>query len=123
MKKFINGKRYDTDSATAVYEVKTRDTQEVLYRKKTGDFFTWDYNRKIKPLSLKEAAEWAKKANINEDTYNRLFGNSADEIEKNVAFYLLLPESLHAALKEEAAKNFESMKDLTVKILRQYLQK
>lgn len=51
MKKFINGKRYDTDSATAVYEVKTRDTQEVLYRKKTGDFFTWDYNRRIKPLS------------------------------------------------------------------------
>lgn len=123
MKKFINGKRYDTDSATAVYEVKTRDTQEVLYRKKTGDFFTWDYNRRIKPLSREEAAEWAKKANINEDTYNRLFGNSADEIEKNVAFYLLLPESLHAALKEEAAKNFESMKDLTVKILRQYLQK
>lgn len=123
MKKFINGKRYDTDSATAVYEVKTRDTQEVLYRKKTGDFFTWDYNRRIKPLSREEAAEWAKKANINKDTYNRLFGNPADEIEKNVAFYLLLPESLHAALKEEAAKNFESMKDLTVKILRQYLQK
>lgn len=123
MKKFINGKRYDTDSATAVYEVKTRDTQEVLYRKKTGDFFTWDYNRRIKPLSREEAAEWAKKANIEKDTYNRLFGNNLGETEKNVAFYLLLPESLHAALKEEAAQNFESMKDLTVKILRQHLQK
>ena len=123
MKKFINGKRYDTDSATAVYEVKTRDTQEVLYRKKTGDFFTWDYNRRIKPLSREEAAEWAKKANIEKDTYNRLFRNNSGETEKNVAFYLLLPESLHAALKEEAAKNFESMKDLTVKILRQHLQK
>jgi hypothetical protein len=97
MKKIINGKRYDTDKAKFIGHAEyshPRDLDywaEDLYLKKTGEFFIHGeggarsrYSRqaeqnwrtggeKIRPLSLKEAQEWAEKY-LDGDKYEEIFG-------------------------------------------------
>ena len=97
MKKIINGKRYDTDTATLIgsasygYPSDFEYWAEDLYRKKTGEFFLygeggpmsryfrstgqnqWSGGEEIRPLSLKEAQEWAEKY-LDADEYEEVFG-------------------------------------------------
>jgi hypothetical protein len=97
MKKIINGKRYDTDTATLIgsarysYPGDFEYWTEELYRKKTGEFFLygeggamsrysrstgqneWSGGEEIRPLSLKEAQEWAEKY-LDADEYEEVFG-------------------------------------------------
>ena len=97
MKKIINGKRYDTDTATLIgsagygYPGDFNYWTEDLYRKKTGEFFLYGeggpmsrYSRRtgqneisggaeIRPLSLKEAQEWAEE-HLDADEYEQVFG-------------------------------------------------
>jgi len=97
MKKIINGKRYDTETAqligSASYSNRSdfRFWSEELYRKKTGEFFlygeggpaskygrkieqnTWAGGEQIIPLTLKEAQEWAEKY-LDADEYEAVFG-------------------------------------------------
>lgn len=96
MKKIINGKKYDTDTATLYVD---RDnnctgfshTYEALYLKKTGEFFLYGHSgpmgkyaravgdntvsggSDIIPLSFEEARQFAERyASV--DEYERLFG-------------------------------------------------
>lgn len=97
MKKVINGKRYDTDTATLIdsagygYPGDFEYWKEKLFRKKTGEFFLygeggarsrygrqtgqnqWSGGEEIRPLTLKEAQEWAEKY-LDADEYERVFG-------------------------------------------------
>ena len=97
MKKIINGKRYDTDTATLIgsarygYPSDFEYWAEDLYRKKTGEFFLygeggpmsrysrstgqneWSGGEEIRPLSLKEAQKWAEKY-LDADKYEKVFG-------------------------------------------------
>jgi len=97
MKKIINGKRYDTDTATLIgsagygYPGDLEYWAEDLYRKKTGEFFLygeggpksiysrrtgqnqWSGGAEIRPLSLQEAQEWAEE-HLNADEYEEVFG-------------------------------------------------
>jgi hypothetical protein len=97
MKKIINGKRYDTETATLIgsarygYPSDFEYWAEDLYRKKTGEFFLygeggpmsrysrstgqneWSGGKEIRPLSLKEAQEWAEKY-LDADKYEEVFG-------------------------------------------------
>lgn len=97
MKKIINGKKYDTDTATWVGEYWNglsdkdfRYLSEDLYLKKTGEFFlmgdggaltiysnsngsqSWGVS-KIIPLTKKEAREWAEE-HLGFDEYVEFFG-------------------------------------------------
>lgn len=122
MRKFVNGKRYDTASAQEIGSLQTGELTKTLYRKRTGEFFACD-GIDIKPLNLREAAELAKKANLPESDYQALFNTANNnQIAQNVPFYVLLPKEVHAKLKAQADKEYMSMKDLTLKILRAYLQ-
>ena len=102
MKKIINGKRYDTDTAKFVGHAEhshPRDFNywaEDLYLKKTGEFFihgeggantiyaqpaeqNWRTGgEKIRPLSLKEAQEWAEKY-LDADKYEEIFGKIEED--------------------------------------------
>ena len=102
MKKIINGKRYNTDTATLIgstghgYPGDLEYWTEELYRKKTGEFFLygeggpmskysrrigeneWSGGEEIRPLSLKEAQEWAEE-HLTADEYEQVFG----KIEEN----------------------------------------
>lgn len=98
MKKIINGKKYDTDTATCIgfrdngYNAEDFNHQEeLLYQKKTGEFFiygigganseyskVWGSNSrcggsKIIPLSTEEAKEWAQEL-CSVEKYEELFG-------------------------------------------------
>lgn len=98
MKKIINGRRYDTDTAQKVAEWdcgRARNdfsyVEETLYQKRTGEFFlygiggpaTWcayacptggyDGGEKIKPFTEEEAREWCEDR-LDADDYEAIWG-------------------------------------------------
>ena len=99
MKKIINGRLYDTDTAKNVGQWSNgggwrdfRHVEETLYRKRTGEFFLHGAggpmtcyakqvecggglfgDEKIIPLTDSEAREWAEK-NLDADEYAEIFG-------------------------------------------------
>lgn len=97
MKKIINGKRYDTQTAKPVGYTSYSTPgdlsywSEDLYRKRTGEYFIhgqggpmskyserireneWGYGHEIRPLSLEEAQEWAEK-HLDAEEYEKIFG-------------------------------------------------
>ena len=97
MKKVINGKKYNTDTATLIggtgysYPGDFAYWRERLYRKKTGEFFLygiggpmskyairtgqneWSGSQQIQPLTVQEAQEWAEKY-LEADEYEQVFG-------------------------------------------------
>ena len=98
MKKIINGRKYNTETAKAIattgYEGSCRDFQwweETLYQKKTGEYFLageggpaskycvstgmneWTGGSRITPLTEAEAKRWAEEA-LDVDTYEAVFG-------------------------------------------------
>lgn len=96
MKKIINGKKYDTDTATMMLEWRNNQSgfrycYEALYRKKTGEYFlfgeggamtryyksvgdnTYTGGNAITPMTEKEAREWAESV-ADGDDYERIFG-------------------------------------------------
>ena len=102
MKKIINGKRYDTDTATLIgnagygYPGDFEYWEENLYRKKTGEFFIhgeggamskysrktghneWSGGEEIRPLTLREAQDWAEKY-LDADEYEKTFGRIEED--------------------------------------------
>ena len=97
MKKIINGKKYDTETAKEIGRYfngyNCRDfnyVEETLYKKRTGEFFLhgeggpmtrygekcgnfYGYGNIIIPLTENEAKTWAEK-NMDVDDYEELFG-------------------------------------------------
>lgn len=102
MKKIINGKRYDTDTAKLMGSdsySNPRDFHhwvEELYRKTTGEFFLygaggpatkyaqavgqneWSGGERIMPLSVEDAKEWVEK-HLTADDYETIFGEIAED--------------------------------------------
>lgn len=102
MKKIINGKRYDTDTAKFIGHAERSHPRDLdywaedLYLKRTGEFFIhgeggarsrygrqtsqnwWSGGEKIRPLSLKEAQEWAEKY-LDGDKYEEIFGKIEED--------------------------------------------
>ena len=113
MKKIINGKSYDTETAKKVgYWSNNRSfrdfnwVEETLYRKKTGEYFLfgeggpmsryserignngWGAGSCIMPLTFAEATEWAEE-HLDGDEYEAIFGAVVeDESKKTVAYSL-----------------------------------
>lgn len=99
MKKIINGKKYNTDTAKAVGTFSNNayswsdfsHFEETLYVKSTGEFFlfgsggpntkyaeylgnnSWSGGSEITPMSEHEAREWAE-THIDADEYEAIFG-------------------------------------------------
>lgn len=102
MKKIINGKVYDTETATRVAgwsnDLGYRDfnwREEALYRKKTGEFFLrgaggprtnyakrvgnmWGDGEEIMPLTYSEAQKWAEE-HLDGNEYETIFGQVAED--------------------------------------------
>ena len=83
MKKIINGKKYDTETAIKLaYWTKDKPNddfyfeQETLYIKKNGEYFlsTWQGNKqKLFLMSDEGAKEWSE-FRLDADEYEKLFG-------------------------------------------------
>lgn len=98
MRKIINGKKYDTETAKEIgsrFSGESRQdfsyVEETLYRKRTGEFFlygsggpasryavrtgqnSWSGGSKIIPLSTQEARDWAEQY-LTPDDFEAVFG-------------------------------------------------
>ena len=143
MKKIINGKLYDTDTAkemgTGCASCSPRDFHyysETLYRKRTGEYFLygeggpasryaervdnnmWSGGAKIIPLDLKGAMEWAEQ-NLRAEEYEAIFG-TPDEGGEHL--HVVLDAALMAALRARAAEDGVSVTAAVGAILREALK-
>ena len=128
MKKIINGKKYDTDTAK---EIGTwgngggwRDfshMEETLYRKKTGEFFlfgeggpntkyskrvdqnSWSGGSDIIPLSYENARKWAEE-HLDADEYENAFG-VVEEDESRVSATFRMQASTLESLRRRASEH------------------
>lgn len=105
MKKIINGKRYDTDTAKKMAVWKNaggwRDfdhIEETLYKKSTGEFFifgeggantkysviegsnSWTGGSRFMPLTYADAKEWAE-THLDGDEFEAIFGEVEESSE------------------------------------------
>ena len=145
MKKIINGKRYDTESAIKLARwwnlLSPSDFNhcyETLYRKKTGEYFlhgeggpyskyrevidenNFGGGETIIPLTLEAAKEWAER-HLDGDEYESIFG----EIEENAGsdgpqqqYSLLIPTAVLDALKTKKDVTGTTVSALIIKALR-----
>lgn len=127
MKKIINGRSYDTETAREVASWGNaggwndfEHLEETLYQKKNGEFFlfgeggpmtkyavstgqnTWSGGSKIIPLSYDSAREWAEEK-LSADEYESIFGEIAED-DSRVTVTLSLSASTVEAAKRAAAQ-------------------
>ena len=126
MKRIINGKKYDTDTAQLMGSWENyggwRDFShmgETLYRKKTGEYFllgeggpntkyaervdtnSWSGGSRIMPLTYDEARQWAEE-HLDADEYEAIFGE-VEEDETRVSATFRLSASTLETLKRRAS--------------------
>jgi len=127
MKKIINKKLYDTETAQNIgvdgngYNANDFNCVcETLYRKRTGEYFLhgeggarsryasregnmWGWGQQIIPLTYDEAQEWAEK-HLTADEYAEAFGMPDEGDESKTAITITLPTAKAAALRQAAEK-------------------
>lgn len=138
MKRIINGKLYDTDTAKELgvdsYGQGSRDFHhwsETLYQKRTGEFFIygeggpmtkyavscgqnqWSGGEKIIPLTYQAAQKWAEE-HLDADEYQQIFGD-VNEDGADVLISAKIPAAVDGKLRKMAAQNGIS---LTAQIIR-----
>jgi len=140
MKKVINGRRYDTDSAKKVafnqysYPSDFHWWRETLYRKNTGEYFLhgeggplsryaettgqnqWESGEKISPLSVETAQKWAEEC-LDADEYEKIFGEVEEDDTKKVVTFSL-PVSVIEKIKQEAGKAGISLSEYVAECIR-----
>ena len=122
MKKIINGKVYDTDTAKKCGEWHNGKFEvETLYQKKTGEFFKCNRSNTvplayIMPLTYYGAQKWAEK-HLDADDYISLFGEPVEDDSKT-RLNLYVSTALAAKLKTEAAKQNISIGDYLETIIK-----
>lgn len=140
MKKIINGKLYDTETAKCLGSdsySNRRDFHywsEELYVKRTGEYFlygeggpmsrysrslgdnSWTGGEKIIPLTISKAKEWAEE-HMSADEYEEAFG-LPDEDAEDVDLHVTISARLMAEIKAKAAENGESITALVERALR-----
>lgn len=139
MKKIINGKLYDTDTARCLGSDGSNDFRdfhywhEELYLKRTGEYFlfgeggpmsrysrstgnnSWTGGEAIIPLTAAAAREWAEK-HLDADDYADIFGVPSED-EEEAQLHVVIPAQLMAALRARASENGESLTSLVQRIL------
>ena len=144
MKRIINGKMYDTNTAKFLGSdsySNGRDFHnwsEELYQKRTGEFFlygeggpmsryarscgdnSWSGGEDIIPLSVGKAREWAEE-HLSADEYGEIFG-IPDEGDEVVTLHVQIPAAIGAKLKTGAAEAGTSVKAYVEKLLAEALK-
>lgn len=105
MKKLIDGKLYDSSTASLV--VDKGPTQ--IYQKRTGEYFMTENNDIIR-ITTWGLKQWAR----DHDMYDDIFGASSDRKE---TLLIELDSSLKGKLKMMAAETGRTMKDIVTNAL------
>lgn len=129
MNKMINGRRYDTDRAKYLADYWNglgysdfNWVNEVLYRKKTGEYFlygsggaaskyakavglnNWESGERIMPLSLEQAQQWAEE-HLDADEYEKIFGAVEEDQSKRTVTFSLTEASIEKIARMAAEQN------------------
>lgn len=145
MKKIINGKLYDTETAKKVgfwhNAGSWRDfnhVEETLYRKRTGEFFlfgeggpasryakkvdqnSWSGGEEIKPLSAAMAREWAEQ-NLDADDYAEIFGMPDEGTDEKETLCVQLPADLMTRIRAGASEAGTSLTAYVETLIRKVL--
>lgn len=127
MKKIINGKVYDTNTAKELGSWSNMadygdfsQFSEALYRKKTGEFFlhgeggpmtkyavaegsnSWRGGERIMPMNFSEARAWAEK-HLDGDDYEEIFGAVPEDTSRIQVCYSLSATAVET-IKRRAAE-------------------
>ena len=133
MKKIIDGKLYDTETAKEMGSWSNaggwRDfshMEETLYRKRTGEYFlfgeggpmskyavsqgqnSWSGGREIIPLTAANAREWAEEK-LSADEYAEIFGMPGEGTGEKETLCIQLPADLMARLRAGASEAGKSL--------------
>lgn len=139
MKKIINGRRYDTETAKFLGEDSYSNWgdfhfwEETLYQKRTGEFFLhgvggpaskyaetvgqnqWTGGEKIIPLSFDKAREWAEK-HLEADQYEGIFG-PVEEDDSRRLISLSITATAVETLKRLAAESGKSQSEIVTEMI------
>lgn len=135
MKKIIDGKVYNTETAACVGEWSNeyycnnfKYASEELYKKKNGEFFlygeggpisiyavstgnsSWSGGSKINPLTPKEAYSWAMEK-LSASKFEEIFGTITED-ETNHLLSVNLPNNIYQLLLSLANSNEKSISDI-----------
>ena len=141
MKKIIEGRLYNTDTAKELgVWASTWDYRdfnyvaEKLYQKRTGEYFlygeggpmskyaqscgqnSWSGGEKIIPLSPEKAREWAE-AHLDADDYAEIFGMPDEGSAEKVTICMQIPGDLDAIIRARAAEKGVSLTAYVVEVL------
>lgn len=142
MKKIINGKVYDTDTARCVGSAGGGDGfsrwHEELYQKRTGEFFiygqggpmtkyavpveqnNWSGGARIAPLDINAARQWAE-THLDADDYESIFGVPDEDDTERTAISALLPSRLLKRARQRAVDDKVTLTAVLEAALTQYL--
>lgn len=129
MKKIINGRRYDTNTAKALADASANCPrndfnfwEETLYRKNTGEYFihgtggpmtqyaescgnnSWCGGEKIIPLTIEAAKKWAEK-HLDGDEYEKIFGAIEEDTSKRTVTFSLTETAIAKIARLAAEQN------------------
>lgn len=123
MRKIIDGRLYDTDTARSVGEWERGSgfgyTRETLYRKRTGEYFLhgeggpqtqyaeWHGSllcdgERIVPLGFEKAREWAEE-HLDADAYIAAFGDPGEGGDGTEVMSVRVPSATAAAIRRAAS--------------------
>ena len=142
MKKIINQKRYDTETARMLsfwensYNMKDFQwCRETLYQKKTGEYFlhgeggpmsryaepeginSWTSGERLMPMSYEEARSWAEE-HLDADEYDGLFGDIPED-EERITVTFSLPADTVEKLKRIIARDGGTQSDKLAELIRE----
>lgn len=145
MKKTINGKLYNTETARLVgtWEIRgkeddPRNIKERLYQKKTGEYFLygeggaksryrrssgdncWTYGYQIIPLTYESAERWAKE-HLDSEESEAIFGNMFKDETKRI-ICVSVTVATHEKLKRIAVEKSTSVGNVIESLLEEQMQ-
>ena len=145
MKKVINGKQYNTETAKCIGSIEPAGYnvndfnywRERLYRTKAGAYFiygegggnsrygewhgnTGGWGEEIRPMAFTEAQEWAEE-NLDGDDYGKAFGNPEEAGDNRGSMLLSLSATTRAKIQRAADASGKNMGQIIDELVEQYL--
>lgn len=143
MKRIINGKKYDTETATMIHEWDNghytgdfEHCEEALYRTRKGAYFLagsggpmskyaesrgneTSGGEAITPITETEAREWLEEHD-GADEIEATFGE-VDEADADELVMIAVPRKVRDRLREECGKTGEKMGPLVARLIEEHL--